>query len=281
MATNYRSILLLLDASPASAKRTQAAIRLAREHGCRLVGLSPTGLADLPDLRTPNRELAVRAARVWDALKDRAESAAQAFRDACTAAGLADFDTVIEEADTAACTLQHARFADVVIVGEARPDAQAGRERSEAIEQIVLHNPRPTLAWPDAALADTTGRRILLAWDDSREATRAASDALPLLQRAQHVHVLWADEGDLAIDKARQRLDGLHRWLHAHGVPCVVHVAQVKDGIAATLRSRASEIEADLVVMGAWGRPRWAERVLGGATHGMLRTLDLPVLMSH
>jgi nucleotide-binding universal stress UspA family protein len=281
MAMTYRSMLVLLDASPGSARRTQAAIRLAREHGSRLLGLAPTGLADLPDLRTPNRELAARAARAWDALKDRAESAAQGFRDACTAAGVTDFRVVIEEADTAACTLRHARFADLVIVGEARPDTAAGRERSEAVEQVVLHNPRPTLVWPDAAATDAAGRRILLAWDDSREATRAASDALPLLQRAEHVHALWADEGDLNAGKARQRLDELYHWLHTHGVPCVAHVAQVKDGIAATLRARATDIGADLVVMGAWGRPRWAERVMGGATHGMLRALDLPVLMSH
>ncbi|RQP21732.1 universal stress protein [Piscinibacter terrae] len=281
MGTTFRSILVLLDASAESAKRTQAAIRLAREHGSRLAGLSPTGLADLPDLRTSNRELAARAARAWDALKDRAESAAQSFRDACSAAGLGDVQVVIEEADTAASVLRHARFADLVLVGEARPDAAAGRERGEAIEQVVLHNPRPTLLWPDSAPADSMARRILLAWDDSREATRAASDALPFLQRAEHVHALWADEGDLDAGKARERLDGLYHWLHAHGVRCVVHVAQVKDGISATLRTRATEIGADLVVMGAWGRPRWAERVMGGATHGMLRTLDLPVLMSH
>jgi len=167
------------------------------------------------------------------------------------------------------------------MVGEARPDAAAGRERGEAIEQVVLHNPRPTLVWPDATPVETIGSRILLAWNDSREATRAASDALPLLQRAQHVHALWADEGDLEPGKVRERLDALYHWLHAHGVPCVGHMAQVKGGIAATLLARATEIRADLVVMGAWGRPRWAERVMGGATHDMLRTLDLPVLMSH
>lgn len=281
MVMTFRSILVLLDASPDSAKRTQAAIRLAREHGSRLAGLSPTGLADLTDLRTANRELAARAARAWDALRDRAESAAQAFRDACSAAGVSDFQAIIEEADTAAATLRHARFADVVIVGEARANAAAGRARGEAIEQVVLHNPRPTLVWPAAAPAEATGSRVLLAWDDSREATRAASDALPLLQRAQHVHVLWADEGELEPGKVRDRLDALYHWLHAHGVPCVVHMAQVKDGIAATLRARAAEIRADLVVMGAWGQPRWAERLMGGATHDMLHTLDLPVLMSH
>jgi len=95
------------------------------------------------------------------------------------------------------------------------------------------------------------------------------------------VHALWADEGDLDPVIAREKLDQLYAWLHAHEVQCVAHIARVKDGVSATLRTRASEIGADLIVMGAWGRPRWAERVLGGATHDMLRALDLPVLMSH
>jgi len=281
MVMNYRSILVLLDTSPACASRIRAAVRLAQEHGSQLVGLSPTGLADLPDLRTSNRELAARAARAWDTLRDRAETAAQAFRDACNAAGLKDFRAVIEEEDVARSTLNHARFCDLVITGHPRDDAAGARERNEAVESIVLHNPRPTLVWPDQASADSLGSRILLAWDDSREASRAAGDALPLLKRASHVHALWADEGDLDPTVARQKIDALYHWLHAHGVPCVAHIAQVKDGITSTLRARAHEINADLIVMGAWGRPRWAERVLGGATHGMLHAPELPVLMSH
>ncbi len=281
MVTSYRTILVLLDTSPACASRIRAAVRLAQEHDCQLVGLAPTGLADLPDLRTSNRELAARAARAWDTLRDRAEAAAQAFRDACNAAGLKNFRAVIEEEDVARSALNHARFSDLVITGHPRDDAAGARERGEAIEAVVLHNPRPTLVWPEHARSESVGTRILLAWDDSREATRAAGDALPLLKRAGHVHALWADEGDLDPAVARQKIDALYHWLHAHEVPCVAHIAQVKDGIVSTLRARAREIGADLIVMGAWGRPRWAERVLGGATHGMLHDPELPVLMSH
>jgi len=281
MVTSYRSILVLLDTSPACASRIQAAVRLAQAHGSQLVGLAPTGLADLPDLRTSNRELAARAARAWDALRDRAESAAQAFRDACHAAAYENFLAVIEEEDVARSTLNHARFCDLVIAGSPRADAHGARERGDAIDDIVLHNPRPTLVWPEQPREGAIGTRILLAWDDSREASRAAADALPLLQRASHVHALWADEGDLDADTARKKLDALYHWLHAHQVPCVAHIAQTKGGIVSTLNARASEIGADLIVMGAWGRPRWAERVLGGATHGVLHGLQVPVLMSH
>ena len=56
-----------------------------------------------------------------------------------------------------------------------------------------------------------------------------------------------------------------------------------RTGIALTeaLLSRASDFDADLIVMGAYGHPRWTERVLGGMTQGMLASMTVPVLMSH
>ena len=47
------------------------------------------------------------------------------------------------------------------------------------------------------------------------------------------------------------------------------------------LLSHAADLSADLLVMGAYGRPRWTERVLGGATRTLLASMTLPVLMSH
>jgi nucleotide-binding universal stress UspA family protein len=51
--------------------------------------------------------------------------------------------------------------------------------------------------------------------------------------------------------------------------------------IAEAMLSRAADLSADLVVMGAYGHARWAERVLGGATRGLLESMTVPVLMSH
>jgi nucleotide-binding universal stress UspA family protein len=52
-------------------------------------------------------------------------------------------------------------------------------------------------------------------------------------------------------------------------------------GIAETLLSRAADLGADLIAMGAYGHSRWSERILGGATRGMLQSMTAPVLMSH
>jgi nucleotide-binding universal stress UspA family protein len=51
--------------------------------------------------------------------------------------------------------------------------------------------------------------------------------------------------------------------------------------LADAMMARARQRDADLVVMGAYGHPRWAQRVLGGATQGMLGATTLPLLLSH
>jgi nucleotide-binding universal stress UspA family protein len=163
---------------------------------------------------------------------------------------------------------------------------------------VVLHSARPTLILPcvsavsavsavneasaarDTARFDRIGTQVLVAWDDSREAARAIADALPLLRRAARVQVIsWheADDGGAAA----ARLDALRRWLMWQGVVAEVQADTTPIDIADTMLSRAADMNADLLVMGAYGHARWAEWALGGATRGMLESMTVPVLMSH
>jgi nucleotide-binding universal stress UspA family protein len=43
----------------------------------------------------------------------------------------------------------------------------------------------------------------------------------------------------------------------------------------------ARDVSADLIVMGAFGRSRLREWVLGGATRAVLDYMHIPVLMAH
>jgi nucleotide-binding universal stress UspA family protein len=65
------------------------------------------------------------------------------------------------------------------------------------------------------------------------------------------------------------------------GVTADVHVAPGDADIAEAMLSRAADLGADLIVMGAYGHTRWRERLLGGATRGVLASMTVPVLMSH
>ena len=79
----------------------------------------------------------------------------------------------------------------------------------------------------------------------------------------------------------RRHLDALQRWLTRQGVSADVCVETTEGDIAGAMLSRAADLESDLVVMGAYGHARWVERVLAGATHGLLAAMTAPVLLSH
>ena len=278
----YRSLLVMLDHGRHCAGRTQIAIDLAKRMDSHLVGLAPTGLIDFPMAPLAASALNEFAALAWDALRAQTERVANGFRDACNAAGLRSFEAVIDEADKAESVVRHAHCSDLTIMSQADPAAADFRAAKELVEKVVLYSARPSLLIPYIHASGTLGGRVLVAWDDSREATRAVTDALPLLRRAAQVDVVdWSTTSDGDDDSRPRRLGALQQWLLWQGVvaECRHEVTDVP--IAEAMLSRASDFAADMLVMGAYGHARWTERVLGGATSGLLARMTVPVLMSH
>lgn len=278
---SYRSLLVLLDHTPACAARSRCAMQLAKDLGCHLVGLAPTDLVDLPSAPRAAASLSEYAARVWDALREQAERAADTFREACHSAGVGSFEAIIDEADKSESLVRHARFSDLTVLTQADPDDPNHAVVKDMVESVILFSARPTLVLPCVGRIDSIGSRVLVAWNDSREAARAVSDALPLLRRAERVEVATWNEaagGDAAL---RPQLDGLLHWLKRHDVAASARVERSGAPIADAMLTRAADADADLIVMGAYGHARWTERVLGGATRGLLASMTVPVLMSH
>ena len=218
-------------------------------------------------------------------LRERARSAAftvrEAFDHATGLRGLSAEWREIPEGPDADPAL-HARYADLVILGQLDPD----RAESDLIrprpEQVALGSGRPVLIVPYAGHFDDVGRRVLIAWNATREAARAVSDAMPFLTSAELVTVLTIDprEGP----RAHGELPGADIALHLarHGVK-----AQIERTVSAglpvgeVLLSRVADLGADLIVMGAYGHSRVREMLLGGVTRSVLRSMIVPVLMSH
>jgi len=145
----------------------------------------------------------------------------------------------------------------------------------------VLEGGGPVLIVPETWPDGTLGRRVLVGWNGSREARRAAADALPLLRRAERVTVLSVAPDQPADEPPEQPGAELAHWLARHGVPLEIATAPAA-GVdpGAVLLARAAELGCDLLVMGAYGHSRLRERVLGGATRTVLGRARLPVLMA-
>ena len=173
--------------------------------------------------------------------------------------------------------VDQARHADLLVTSMPLHEA-ADRTRASAGD-LVMQCGRPVLVVP-ATPAIETLEHVLVAWKDTREARRAALDALPLLKRATHVTVveLGADE---VMAAARQRVADVSRWLAGHGIVAEVIAAVSSGDDAAQLASLARSVGANLIVAGAYGHSRVREWAFGGVTRTLLRRGECCALLSH
>ncbi len=175
-----------------------------------------------------------------------------------------------------------ARFADLVVLplpyGPGR-----GMDSEAVIEAALFEGSAPVLVLPDGASIDhlVAPRRVVLAWNQSNEALAAARAALPLLKAAEQVNVTVIDPPTHGAERSDPG-GVLSQWLVRHGAKAEVSVLALNlPKVSDVLNRHAQDIDADMIVMGAYGHSRIREAVLGGATRAMLTKARVPVLMAH
>ena len=278
----WKDLLVHIDDGKASPGRVAAAIALARAHAAHLTGLYVVAEPELPgfllsELPAAWHEQTRRQGR------ERAERAAARFREAAARAGLSA-DCRIDrglEGEVSAVVAVHARYADLVILGQADPDEPEPASRP-APEAVVLGCGRPAIVVPYIGAGPTIGERVVVAWDAGREATRAVNDALPLLTKAKSVIVLSANPRPTPAGHGAEPGADIAQHLARHGVKVAVEHIEASDiAVADAILSRLADAGADLLVMGAYGHSRARELLLGGVTRQVLPQMTVPVLMSH
>ncbi len=141
----------------------------------------------------------------------------------------------------------------------------------------------PALAIPDNWPATRPiGLAIQIAWNASREARRAITDAMPLLSLARSVSVLVVDAANMPGRFGADPGADISAYLARHAIP--VELRQVtSDGrsIAETVLSIATTEGCDLIAIGAYSHARAAELIFGGVTRELLARTTVPILLSH
>ncbi len=277
----YRSLLVHIDASERSDRRVAVAARVAQAFNAELAGayLVPGGdLSPFASAMMPANVVAARLAQSGDAQSD----AETRFRSACATASLMAVEWRAPAGDPVEAGVMHARYADLAVLGQADPaDAQAAFA-NELAHAVVMRSGRPVLIVPFAGDNASIGGTIMVAWKDARESARALADALPLLAQAQNVFVVCvAPQSTVEVHDALVESRVL-AWLEHHGITARFRREVAPDLDAGNvLLSQAADLGADLIVMGAYSRPRMTERVLGGVTRLMFSSMTVPVLMAH
>ena len=148
---------------------------------------------------------------------------------------------------------------------------------TEAIDAALFQTGRPALVAPLQEV-ETLGKRVAIFWNDSAEAARAVWGAIPFLRQAEVVNAFAVDEGF----DAAGALSRLTAGLEQAGVKATGKTIESDgSGSANQLIDAAAEMNADLVVMGAFTHSRLRELVLGGVTQSMLEGLARPTFLAH
>ena len=277
---SYRDILVQIDETAESKARAAVASALAVRSQAFLSGvflksyflhnympgeavvfLSPTDIEAL----LQGHDAAVTKA---------AEAARATFEAAAGEAGVVS-DWRVIGGDTDDALLACARRSDLTILPPA-VDVSFGRHRITA-GGLGLAAGGPVLVVPPDSAGAAIGKRVLIAWNGSRESGRALRDAWPLVRSAEQVHVLVVSpHGEGGPDGQ------LQRHLEHHGCKAELIVDRSDDASAADiLRRQVAALGADLVVMGLYGRSRLQELVLGGVSRDLMRDPPAALFLSH
>lgn len=271
-----KDILVHVDNDKGNAARVNAALQLSLEHQAHL-----TGLFVIPEFFIPTYAEVQIPAEVFEAqdkaTRQEAGQAEAVFRDLVKPSGVA-FEWHCVKGYPDRELIAHSAFTDLVIISQAEQRSRFG-EGSELEDLVLLGAARPVLLIPYIGAPAAIGKRVLVAWNNSREAVRAVNGAMPLLQRAEKVTVLAVNpptgSGDIPTAD-------ICKHLARHGVNTEASQTVAKDiEVGDVLLSRVSDDNIDLLVMGAYGHTRLRETVLGGVSRDILAHMTVPVLMSH
>lgn len=222
------------------------------------------------------------------AAMDRAEGEAREAEAALNAALGAQTSTLRSSVESVVTQLgaltdvvaARARYSDLVILplpyGKSR-----GVEDEAVTEAALFEGMAPVLIVPPSGMRTPEPKRIIVAWNQSREALVAARRAMPFLKRADMVQIVVVDPPT----HGPERSDPgglLCQFLVRHGVRAEVSVlARTLPRVSEVLARQALDVNADMLVMGAYGHSRFREAILGGATRDMLEKSEVPVFLAH
>jgi nucleotide-binding universal stress UspA family protein len=268
-----KTILVDLDTGIREDGRLDCAADLARAFGSHVIGLQVTPLSDLVGFDVFGGVFTLSA--VLDAVAQNEKEIREAFEGKTANEGL-NWEFRHSEGPPAAVIGQQSRLADLVLV--AKP-GDGDHKRLAHVGELALSSSAPLLAIPPGARGFDPFGKAIIAWNGSPEASAAVRAALPMLKLASEVTVVTAEEPDAKWDIPPT---GLAEYLSRHDIHASAQrVSSTTADVPQTMLREVTDRQPAYLVMGAYGRSRASEWVLGGFTRRMLLDLPVPVLLSH
>lgn len=168
---------------------------------------------------------------------------------------------------------QEVRFADLIVLPQ--PDRAAALGMN-TLQAALFEVKRLTAVAPHREVSGECAH-VAIAWNGSSEAARAVNAALPILNIAEKVSVIVANDADGGVTRCRS----IRRYLRQHGIATEIATFERGGSVGAAILDKTSAIGANVLVMGAFGSQKRSDLVLGGVTQHVLEEANFPILMAH
>lgn len=275
----FKDILVALNSypDPTPVSVVEEAVSIAAALGAHLAALSCETRVQLPGHVFAASTVGGIVAAEADKSRKNAQDLLAAFDAAAKKSGILH-ETIMEKCITLevpGILVEYARLRDLTILS-----VPASGDQWYA-ETLIFGSGRPTLILPETPRPRPFKLgTVAVAWDFSRAAARAVSDAMPILELAKQVRIVTV-VNEKALD-TRRSAEELARNLARHGILVVLDKVDAKGRpIGDVLETYTGSHSVDLLVMGAFGHSRLREFILGGATRSLLSKPPLPILFSH
>ncbi len=264
-----KSILVHIHDDAGQNARLQAALDVARFYSGHLTCLQAMPFAAYAGEPFTGAAFAYEAyAETMEAMRTRVEAQLQKE-------GL-PWDWIDSRGTGSVALMMHSQLTDLLVlsaVGKLTdPDAAL-----PIVGEIATKVRAPVLAIRDDQIGFDPSGAALVAWNGSAEAAQALRNTMSMLTAAKSVHIAVIEEDFASHIPAREAASYLSRY----GIKAEVHARAKAGSVADTLQSIAAEVSAGYLVMGAYGRSRFAEFILGGVTRSLLADAGLPLVLSH
>jgi nucleotide-binding universal stress UspA family protein len=275
MSVTFTSIMVHLDLWHANNACLRVACDLATRYDAKLIGVAA---ASLQPIYSDDGSASAKLIE-WqrsDITKRMAELE-ERFRYAAKKAGM-DFEwrsALVKTAEYVSC---ESRSADLIVTGINYSEALIGSPLRLDLGDLVMRAGRPVLIVPPE-VENLKLDCALIAWKDTREARRAAHDALPLLRKTQQAVVVEVIADEINRSASHSRIDDVVAWLGRHKISAESRVFHFADGKEPL--EMLWQYGADYIVAGAYGHARLREWIFGGFTESLLKRPRRCVFLSH
>lgn len=278
---SYKTILAILDTADNSGAVADFAFAIAVQNNAHVIGLHAETISAVPLVAPMEIPDPVAVQALQDMAHSETKEVERIFRQKANAAG-ASFEWRSFATSTgygAAPLIESARSADLLIASQADPAKPS--DSHVDVDSFLFESGRPVLMIPYIIRQPKPIKRVLIAWNGSKEAARATFDALPILKAADEVEIFSVDPADTALQSPDTAGADIAANLARHGVKATLATAASADRSASqVIENRLSDSSIDLLVMGAYTHSKLWQMIFGGTTKTLLQSMTALTLLS-